>query len=182
MTAWTTISNALVAVGAKPFATTLQALRDNLRAAMEGDATALSAGVYLRLPALEPLIVGDSVRCTLAGPFNSTNAAFAAMNGTQLSYMQSGTVRVKFTQNASSEARIVRTRGGTLFVISGSTFSGAGTRSVDVDVLPGDELAIQNRLAAAGTATVTNVQHCVDAAVNIFPGEGWAGQLTGNPL
>ena len=28
--AWTTISNALVAVGAKPFATTIQALRDNI--------------------------------------------------------------------------------------------------------------------------------------------------------
>lgn len=36
MTAWTTISNALVAVGAKPFATTVQALRDNAIAITEG--------------------------------------------------------------------------------------------------------------------------------------------------
>ena len=34
--AWTTISNALVAVGAKPFATTIQALRDNPGAIAEG--------------------------------------------------------------------------------------------------------------------------------------------------
>lgn len=34
--AWTTITNALVAVGAKPFATTIQALRDNPIAIAEG--------------------------------------------------------------------------------------------------------------------------------------------------
>ena len=36
MPAWTTITNALVAVGAKPFATTIQALRDNPVAIAEG--------------------------------------------------------------------------------------------------------------------------------------------------
>jgi hypothetical protein len=40
MPAFTTIVNALVAVGAKPFATTLQALRDNPVAIAEGDPTA----------------------------------------------------------------------------------------------------------------------------------------------
>lgn len=53
MTAYTTISNALVAVGGKPFATTIQALRDNLLGAMEGDATAVAAGVTLKDPALD---------------------------------------------------------------------------------------------------------------------------------
>lgn len=52
MTAWTTISNALVAVGAKPFATTMQALRDNVIAAFEGDATAVAAGIRLQFPAM----------------------------------------------------------------------------------------------------------------------------------
>ena len=41
MTAYTSISNALVAVGAKPFATTVQALRDNPIAIAEADSTAL---------------------------------------------------------------------------------------------------------------------------------------------
>lgn len=39
MTTYTSISNALVAVGAKPFASTIQALRDNTLAIGEGDAT-----------------------------------------------------------------------------------------------------------------------------------------------
>ena len=53
MTAWTTISNALVAVGAKPFASTMQALRDNVVAAFEGDPTATAAGITLRDAALD---------------------------------------------------------------------------------------------------------------------------------
>jgi|GEM_PF-3298555 len=40
MTAFTNILNALVAVGAKPFATTMQALRDNPISIAEGDPTA----------------------------------------------------------------------------------------------------------------------------------------------
>jgi len=40
MPAWTDITNALVAVGAKPFATTIQALRDNPAAMAEGAAGA----------------------------------------------------------------------------------------------------------------------------------------------
>ena len=61
MTIFTTISNALVAVGAKPFATTIQALRDNLFAAFEGDATAVAAGVTLKDAAL------DAAAATAAG-------------------------------------------------------------------------------------------------------------------
>lgn len=40
MTTFTTITNALVAVGAKPFASTMQALRDNPISIAEGDPTA----------------------------------------------------------------------------------------------------------------------------------------------
>ncbi|UXO94003.1 hypothetical protein Pan4_16 [Pseudanabaena phage Pan4] len=40
MPTYTALSNALVAVGAKPFATTVQALRDNPLAIAEGDSTA----------------------------------------------------------------------------------------------------------------------------------------------
>lgn len=55
MTAYTTISNALVAVGAKPFATTIQALRDNILAIQEGDPSAPK----IQLPAF-PGIVGNA--------------------------------------------------------------------------------------------------------------------------
>lgn len=43
MTTYTTITNALVAVGAKPFATTIQALRDNPIAIAENDASVPAA-------------------------------------------------------------------------------------------------------------------------------------------
>jgi len=43
MTTYTSISNALVAVGAKPFATTIQALRDNIAAQGEADTTVPAA-------------------------------------------------------------------------------------------------------------------------------------------
>jgi hypothetical protein len=49
--AWTTISNGLVAVGAKPFATTIQALRDNPIAIADGDVNA-------------PKVVGPAVSLT----------------------------------------------------------------------------------------------------------------------
>lgn len=57
MTAHTTISNALVAVGAKPFATTMQAMRDNLYSVIEGDATAIAAGKQIARAALLDAII-----------------------------------------------------------------------------------------------------------------------------
>ncbi len=53
MPAYTTISNALVSVGAKPFATTIQALRDNPLAIAEGDPTAVAAGATIKDAALD---------------------------------------------------------------------------------------------------------------------------------
>lgn len=53
MPAYTNISNALVAVGAKPFATTIQALRDNPLAIAEGDPTAVAAWHTIKDPALD---------------------------------------------------------------------------------------------------------------------------------
>jgi hypothetical protein len=57
MTTFTTISNALVAVGAKPFATTVQALRDNPIAIGEADssvALALLGGRKILLETIQP--------------------------------------------------------------------------------------------------------------------------------
>lgn len=58
--AWTTISNLLVAVGAKPFAATVQALRDNPIAIAAGDANA-------------PKVVGAALSAALA-PVTSASA------------------------------------------------------------------------------------------------------------
>lgn len=64
MTAWTTLSNALVAVGAKPFATTIQALRDNPIAIAEGALDApkvVGAALDLMLPFVDTGIVASPV-------------------------------------------------------------------------------------------------------------------------
>lgn len=66
MTAHTTISNALVAVGAKPFATTIQALRDNPIATAEG---ALGA----------PKVVSDALSTNL-GDF-ALSTTYAGISG-----------------------------------------------------------------------------------------------------
>lgn len=67
--AWTTISNALVAVGAKPFATTIQALRDNLPAAFAGDAGA---------PRLAPTALGDGA---FLGQYSGNDTTPVAITG-----------------------------------------------------------------------------------------------------
>lgn len=99
MTAFTTISNALVAVGAKPFATTVQAFRDNLLAAFEGDATAVAAGVTLKFPALDAgfstaggigsyvfarrsAVADSAFGATIAGSGLFPTSAFCSLTGT----------------------------------------------------------------------------------------------------
>lgn len=83
MTAWTTISNALVAVGAKPFATTVQALRDNPIAIAEGDPAAHAAGVAIRAAAMRGASAGSEVSKTILGTFdvslNKTNAVAGSL-------------------------------------------------------------------------------------------------------
>lgn len=83
MTAWTTISNALVAVGAKPFATTVQALRDNPIAIAEGDPAAHAAGVAIRAAAMRGASAGSEVSKTILGTFdvslNKTNAGAGSL-------------------------------------------------------------------------------------------------------
>jgi len=74
--AWTTISNALVAVGALPFATTIQALRDNPIAIAAGDVGA---------PRIQTAAIQDSAVTTakLASGerMNTTNVLAAAAAG-----------------------------------------------------------------------------------------------------
>lgn len=68
MTTYTSISNALVAVGAKPFATTIQALRDNPIAIAEGDASVPAA--------LFPTV--------LLGTINTTSGSTQTLSGLTL--------------------------------------------------------------------------------------------------
>ena len=70
MTAYTSISNALVAVGAKPFATTIQALRDNPIAIGEADPSVPLALLHVGLLATLTTTSGASVA---SGTLDLTN-------------------------------------------------------------------------------------------------------------
>lgn len=73
--AWTTISNALVAVGALPFATTIQALRDNPIAIAAGDVGA---------PRVVPAALDRAYVRQGQGSGMGTNDVFIGWNGSSL--------------------------------------------------------------------------------------------------
>ena len=56
MTAYTSLPNSAVQPGGRPRGSTITALRDNLPAAFEGDATAVAAGVVVRDAALSTVV------------------------------------------------------------------------------------------------------------------------------
>ena len=150
--AFTAISNALVAVGAKPFATTMQALRDNLPAAFGG----ATGAPRLVLGALERLVAGTVIR--------SRNDAGASQGASQpgamahsFSFVQSGSVRLTGTSQGSANLFITRTRNGASTTLA--TYTGASTaRSLDVDVLAGDTVAFT--LGATGGASSNSWTLC----------------------
>ena len=121
MTAWTTISNALVAVGAKPFATTMQALRDNVVAAFEGDATAVAAGITLSANAHPQFVVGgvdlinfyglNIVTTGAIGPAGGGSSATVYADILAFTAARAGTVRVSVELregNANCTSSILR--------------------------------------------------------------------------
>lgn len=190
MTVWTTISSGLVAVGAKPFATTIQALRDNPVAISEG----ASGAPRILLPAVEDLLAGTSVRTNQTGPFSVSGTAFTAATG--WSFIQSGTITISVRHFQSggnnSEVRIQRVRGGTtttLTTLSTGTGSPGATQTYDADVLAGDVILLQNRNTnAASSSTINIVELQVDAAVSLWPTGGAGtgtvptfGLVQGNP-
>jgi hypothetical protein len=129
--AWTNISNALVSVGALPFATTIQALRDNPIAIANGDAGA--PPVLLR--SWETSTAGETIRTRIDTP---------GVGGNIFQFLAYGVIRVRCTarQEGSPDTRIrlFRRRGidtdQLLFEAGmGSSFN---TYTVDVGIIPGD--------------------------------------------
>lgn len=188
MTAWTTISNALVAVGAKPFATTVQALRDNPIAIAEGATSA----PRIQLPALERLAVGTTikVRNDATRTWNFANTNFQDVADFTPGFLQAGTVTVAFDHrvavgsSGASEVRVVRRRAGantTLTTISqtGTTFV---SKTFDAGVQPGDVILLQQRNTSANqTVEIRNTRIQTDPSNYYWP-VGWSlGQSDGNP-
>jgi hypothetical protein len=186
MTAWTTITNALVAVGAKPFASTMQALRDNPVAAFEGDPTAVAAGVTLRQAATERLVAGDAIRLRN----DATSASVLVATTLQHAFVQGGQIRVFFshrhvTGGANvSRAFIQRQRAGVSFATV-ATWDTASTgfvnRSADVDIQPGDIIRIQHQTVGSGNSEVANSRFQVATGQVVWPSQTMYG-LVENPL
>jgi len=90
MTTYTTLSNALVGVGAKPFATTIQALRDNPIAIGEADATVPESLRNTQL--LGTLTTTSGSTQTLSGlvltPFRSLWISVQGVSGTSTSILR----------------------------------------------------------------------------------------------
>lgn len=99
MTAWTDISSGLVAVGAKPFATTVQALRDNPVALGEKDATvplnlrlgkwplgtiATTSGASFSLGSLD-LTYWTTIECIINGVSPNGSNANITLNAREIS-------------------------------------------------------------------------------------------------
>lgn len=185
MTAWTTITNALVAVGAKPFATTMQALRDNPLAMFEG----ASGAPRLWLPALERLTVGTSIRLRDDTVYALGGAVVTFTTIFSVKVMQPGAFTMAWEMrriaNQTMEARVMVRRART-DTQEGATQSTISTTFVaftqDVNVQPGDLVSLQVRMtvsSSGGEARNRRVQ--VDPAVYFWPTQDTFGEVEGNP-
>jgi hypothetical protein len=174
MAAWTTISNALVAVGAKPFATTIQSLRDNTSALGEKDSS---------VP--EGLRIGKWLLGTII-PTSGGNVGLTGLNLTSYDFLEVY-VRNVSTGNGSSvlytgtttgivinSLQLTNTLGGaakswwgryTIDLATGFVFGGAVSGS--------DSVAQDTPYTAMGvpgtgvSGRVTNASTEIDFSVNI---------------
>lgn len=118
--AWTTISNALVAVGAKPFATTIQALRDNPVAIAEGAAGA-------------PKVMGEALDLTLSF-VDTTGTTWGQLSGLTRAEWVEAVITVRSTTTTGNALQLRLSSDG------GGTWSSASTVS-DAAVL-GDTVVV----------------------------------------
>jgi hypothetical protein len=181
MTAWTTISNALVAVGAKPFATTIQALRDNLAATAEG----ASGAPRIWLPALERLVVGSTIKLRADAAVLVSTTTFTVVPGFIIDTIQAGTIRVTFEHRRNtnaSEVRLLRRRAGvnTAFGTVSTTSTTFVADSIDLDVQPGDRIQVQHRNTGGTDSEIRNVRLTLDAACYFWPVGSSFGEVEGN--
>ena len=147
MTTYTTITNALVAVGAKPFATTIQALRDNPIAIAEADATVPESLRNTQL--LGTLTTTSGSTQTLSGlvltPFRSLWISFQGVSGTGTSILRFASPVLNLTPSFGSGGsrtgyiQMDLTSGGTFLsnLSVGGTQSESITAPVNTDVYVG---------------------------------------------
>lgn len=149
------VTNAVIAFKKAVTLQLLRALRDNPIAMFEGAAGA----PRLARGALNSFAAGDTIFATWPGNDDTSSSTYITSHA--FNFIQSGTVRVTFTQAINNSAntsfaRIMRTRAGSdTEIISWSTSSTSGVdRSADVDVIHGDILSVQHR-SGSGQSTLS---------------------------
>jgi len=146
MTTYTAISNTLVQVGAYPFATTIQALRDNTVALGENDAT---VPVAIRLPV------------QLLGTLTTTSGASQTLSSLVLTPYRF--LRLVFVGVSSNFGAAEITVGGGIVTVMTAT-SNAWTGIVDVDLTDGSYSA--NLAATSGGASSPRAGDCTLTTVS----------------
>ena len=173
MPAYTTITNGLVAVGAKPFATTMQALRDNPLAIAEGDVTApkilgqaAARDFNEQLPLLT-VTAGEVVSAQGEGRILGTlivaNNAGTVVAVTYKIKSYTGTLRFKASHRivTAGTSTLQIFKNGTLVQGYTSTSTTAQERINDVTIVPGDVIEWRHTgSGAAGQSQVTNPLVC----------------------
>jgi hypothetical protein len=167
MTTYTAISNTLVAVGAKPFASTIQALRDNPVAIAEGDDTAPriageaagrdSTTAARRLP-VATVSAGDVVSQQGQGEVIGTLTTNSTTNVVGVTYTirsYSGTLRFKVTQSTPEGTGLTSTlelyKNNSL--VQTYTTQSSVVRTNDVSVVVGDVIEWRHRIQSSSTTS-----------------------------
>lgn len=171
MTTYTDIPNSLVAVGAKPFASTIQALRDNPLALNEGDASVPNSlrirGAAMRSTSAGTVVLRDCLPWGTQTVSNTTTtaqsqrveaSAFTALVACTVQVLISGT----FGSGGGSSCAILKN--GTAVQTYTTNQTGA---TVNVSLAAGDTLAVLLSATgtsggSTGTATLTACQYRVD--------------------
>jgi hypothetical protein len=148
--------------------------RDNPIAIAEGSADA----ERIRVGALQRLTAGTNIR-SRADSVVEVTAGNTGI-GHSFAFAQAGTIRVTFEHNTSglgAEVNVTRVRNGTATVIATyGTTAGYTARSVDVSVLPGDDVRIV-AIATSPSNFLRNMRFQTGGE-DLFPGA--ACNLEGN--
>lgn len=148
MTTYTNITNALVAVGAKPFATTIQALRDNPIAIAEGDAT-----------------VPQSLRNTqLLGTLTTTSGSTQTLSGLVLTPFRSLWISVQGVSHTSGVGAVLRFSSPLLNITNSLSASSTRTGYIQIDLTSGGSF-LSNLAVSSSTSEVITSQANVDVFV-----------------
>lgn len=156
MTTYTTITNALVAVGAKPFATTIQALRDNPLAIAEGDASVPFA---------------YRIGHVLLGTLTTTSGSTQTLSSLDLTAFRFLRLVFNGVSRAAGTTPSLTVGSGTVVLQLGATANNDSVRGfVDIDLFDGINAAslggLDGGILVSGGATgITTVSTSVSVSV-----------------